>query len=178
MPHDPREIIAYIKIANTDGVYMDSNTYKPAGVTWTANTVVFGSTATVTANRTDDKQKEAEAAQWNQQNKMLPDDPDIPPALEKVVFMRSGNEWLNNIEIDFGGETYTDIEISFRNNAATRGDAQGTIQVFSFTGESFTGTDTMYVTLKRTGQFMMGMRLKDGGGNYYFFEMEWNGVGR
>ena len=175
-PTDIRDIISYIKIDSTIGEYKNSDTFKPSGETWNTNTVTYGTNASLKANRSDDNQMNAEATQWNTQSKSLPDDPDIPPALKKVAFIRSGEEWYTTIEIDFGGTTYTDIEISFRNNAATRGDAQGTIPVYSFTGTTWTGTKTLYVTLKHPGDFILGMRLIDDSSNYYFCEMEWIGV--
>ena len=136
---------------------MDSDTFKPTGITWQENTVTYGTSASCKANRTDDGQDVAEAEQWNTQNKMLPDDTDLPPALKNIAFLRGGDRWNNNIDIDFGGGTFSSVQLSFRNNAATRGDAQGTIPVYDWSGVSLTGTKTLTVTLNQPGDYLIGL---------------------
>jgi hypothetical protein len=83
-----------------------------------------------------------------------------------------------DVQFQFGGTTYTDIQLSFRDNAASSGDfsggSTGSIPVASFAG-NFTGAVDLKVVLKQFGRFSMMLVLKDNGsGNYSTFEMEWN----
>ncbi len=93
-----------------------------------------------------------------------------PPA--KVIFLRGGPAWEMSIPINFGGATYNDLQLSFRDNAGTRGDYAGTVPVIAFQG-LFTGAQTLSVTLKSPGRISMGLRSIDLSGNWSMFEMEW-----
>jgi hypothetical protein len=64
--------------------------------------------------------------------------------------------------------------LSFRDNAATRGDFAGTIPVISFTGMNYTGNTSLEVTLKQLGTVIMGLRAINAAGDYSMFEMEWH----
>jgi hypothetical protein len=68
--------------------------------------------------------------------------------------------------------TYTDVQLSFRDNAGTRGDMTGTIPAISFTG-SFTGVQKLSLTLKTIGVAVMRIRLIHSGGAYSMYESEW-----
>lgn len=122
---------------------------------------------------TDDLQKVADAQQWNFQHLTAKLDATVPPPLKKLLFLRGGVQWKNQITLTLGGATYNDLQLSFRDNAATRGDAQGTIPVISFTGGNLTGSITLEVVLKQFGRFKMGLRAIDGSSNNSMFEMDW-----
>lgn len=174
-PKDPMELITDAKLNSVQGVYLDSGTMlDPPGGTWTANTAQIGTAPVITANGTDSQQKVEDAVMWNFRHLTKSDNTAIAPALEKLIFLRAGRDWTNTIQIDFGGTTYTDIQLTFRNNSATRGDKQGTVPVISFTGSSWTGTQDLEVILLKPGLVQMGMRLIDNSSNWYYFEMEWN----
>ena len=68
---------------------------------------------------------------------------------------------------------YVNFELSYRDNAGTRGDAQGTVPVISFSGTSFTDPLVLYVTLKQVGHVSMGLRAIDNAGNWSMYESEW-----
>lgn len=115
-------------------------------------------------------QNVADADQWN--NRLTAKiDSTVAIPLRKVIFLRGGTSWKMRIPIDFGGSTYTDIQLSFRDNAATRGDAQGTWPVIQF-GGSFTGVCTLEVVIKTMGRVSIGLRAVTGG-TTSMFEMEW-----
>ena len=88
------------------------------------------------------------------------------------MFLRGGTQWINKIGINLGVATYNDLQLSFRDNGATRGDAQGTIPVISFTGGNWTGNILLEVVLKTFRHFSMGLRGYDGTHNS-MYEMEW-----
>ena len=93
----------------------------------------------------------------------------VADPVRKIWFMRGGILWYMQLDLDFGVSTYDDVQLSFRNNAATR----GTVPVISFS-DGFTGVKTLIVTLKMTGTFAMGLVSQaTGGGNSNMFEMEW-----
>jgi len=98
-----------------------------------------------------------------------------PPALNKVAFLRAGNEYQMEFDINLGGNSYTDLLLSFRDNAAVPGDfvsgGTGTIPVFKFSG-ILTGIKTMKISLLMPGTFVMGMKAVTGG-SHSMFEMEW-----
>ena len=83
---------------------------------------------------------------------------------------------MMTFSIALGAATYTDLQISFRDNAATPGQftgtGTGTIPAFLFTG-ALTGTVAMQVTLNMLGSFVMAISARDGSGNSSMFEMEW-----
>jgi hypothetical protein len=123
---------------------------------------------------TDNLQTVADADQWNFQHLTAKiGDGTIAPPLLKVIFLRTGTQWKNTIQLSLGGVTYNDLQLSFRDNAATRGDCRSTIPVISFTGGALTGTINLDVVLKTTGHFMIGLRAIDGSANKSMFEMEW-----
>lgn len=66
----------------------------------------------------------------------------------------------------------SNIQLSFRDNAGTRGDQSGTIPVISFTG-SFTGSKNLVLTLKQLGHVVMGLRAIDSLGAWSMYESEW-----
>ncbi len=121
-----------------------------------------------------------EANTWNGLHQMTVPTAQVPPAVQKIMFLKAGTAFINNVFLDFtGGATSTDIQLSIRDNAGTSGDFQnsgtGTIPVFSFPTTATYGTPgrNLQVTLLRTGRFNVGLRIIDNGGNYSLFEMEW-----
>lgn len=87
------------------------------------------------------------------------------------MFLRGGDEWTMEIPLDFGGSDVSAVQLSLRNNAATRGDAQGTVPVIAFSG-TVSGAQTLTVTLKEPGQVCIGL-YGEVGGQPTLFAMEW-----
>lgn len=96
----------------------------------------------------------------------------LTPPLKNVIFLRGGLQWQNEITLALGGSSYADIQLSYRDNAGTRGDLSGTIPVISWTG-SFTGTQVLKVTLNTVGRATIGIRLLHASGDYSMYESEW-----
>jgi len=87
--------------------------------------------------------------------------------------MKAGTQWSNNLPLVLGAGTYTELQLSFLDNAATRGDAQGTIPVIRWAG-SFTGVVPIDLVLKKSGRFTLGLLGVDNAGtpNYSMFEID------
>jgi hypothetical protein len=116
--------------------------------------------------------KVAEAAQWNFQNQSSNISTSIPIPLRQTVFLRAGNEWRMDIPLDFGASVFTDIQLSLRDNAGTKGDAQGTWPVIRWSN-AVTGIVTLSVTVVKTGSFAISLRLTDNVGNVSMYEATW-----
>lgn len=169
MPKNILELIANAKLNTTSGVFSSSTNFGNA--TWSANPFTIGGVPMCIALGSDNQQLVADADQWNFQHLTAKTDSSIAIPLRKLIFLRGGIEWSNRIPIDFGGSSYTDLQLSFRDNAATRGDAQGTWPVIQFTG-SFTGLCTLEVVLRKIARVSIGLRAVTGS-TTSMFEMEW-----
>jgi|SRR5581483_8531649 len=123
---------------------------------------------------TDTVQNIADASQWNFRHGTANLSTAIPPALSDVIFLRYGPGWQMTIPMNLGVLSYPDIQISFRNNAATTQGVRGTIPVISFNGRSYTGNVNLLLTLRCPGNFIMGVRAIDSRGNYFMYESVWD----
>lgn len=148
--------------------------YPPANIFgWNSSLISLQGLPSCMANGTDDLQKVADANQWNIQHQTAYLGSSVVPSLQNVIFLRSGNLWKMGIPLNFGSLSYPDVQISFRNDAGTRGDCQGTIPAISFTARQYTGNVGLILTLKKLGNFIMGLRVIDPRGNYYMYESTW-----
>ncbi len=177
-PADPRDLIGNAVIAGTTVQFLRSNTFTISTGSWIASPFALGPSAPVCAALgTDSLQCVEYANQWNFDHLTAKvGDSLMALPLLKVVFLRAGTQWKNIVRLNLGPATYNDLQLSYRDNAATRGDAQGTIPVISFTGGNLTGNIILEITLKRAGHFMMGLRGIDGSSNRSMYEMEWKVV--
>jgi hypothetical protein len=177
-PADPRDLIANAAIQGTTVQFTLSSTFTISSGSWIPSPFALGSSApTCAALGTDSFQCIEYANQWNFDHLTAKvGDALMALPLLKVIFLRAGTQWKNMVRLNLGGATYNDLQLSFRDNAATRGDSRGTIPVVSFTGGNLTGNITLEVTLERTGHFMMGLRAIDGSSNKSMYEMEWKVV--
>jgi hypothetical protein len=170
-PVEILDLVANASIASTVGTFANSSNYgSPAS--WASNSFTITTAPTCAALGFDSGDKVANAAQWNFQHQTanLLTTNAIP--LRKILYLRAGTQWEMSIPISLGGSTYTDIQLSFLNNAGTRGDAQGTVPVIQWTG-SFTGDVVLKVVLKVPGRFTIGLRAATGGGSTSMFDMGW-----
>jgi len=83
-----------------------------------------------------------------------------------------GTEWKMVLPINFGGQTYTDLQLSFLFNAATKGNCHEKIPVLSWTEGNYTGVINLGLTLRQHGQVRMGLRAIDNANNWSMFNME------
>jgi hypothetical protein len=166
------DLVKNATLGGVAGTFVNSTNYATAA---TASTVVLksGSIPMVTALETDNLLMVAEAAQWNFQHLTANQAGTLVPVLAKVIFLRFGS-YLNDIALDFGASTYPNVQLGYRDNAGTRGDAQATFPVVQFAG-SFTGTVHLQLTLNAPGRFFMGLRC-DTGAAASMYESEWISV--
>jgi hypothetical protein len=172
-PQNPQDIIANATLQATQGIYVNSSTFAtPSGAGTAATPISLASAPTVVALGTDNLLNVTNAADWMFSHLTANTSTDLARPLQKVIFLRGGVGWKNEINLDFGASTYTDVQLSFRDNAGTRGDMTGTIPAISFIG-SFTDVQKLSLTLKTTGVAVMGIRLIHSGGAYSMYESEW-----
>ena len=90
--------------------------------------------------------------------------------MRKLIFLRGGADWKMIIPLTFDS-AWTDVMFSFRNNAATRGDAQGTVPVIRLTN-TFSGAVDFEVVLNTFGHITVAL-VGQQDGQDTMFEMEW-----
>ncbi len=171
MPIDPATLIQNAVIGSTAGVPTNSTNFNNS--TWGTSTVGIksGSTPTCTALETTNAQMIANAAAWQFAALTNNASATLAPPLLKAIFFRGGPQWQMTLPLDFGATTYTNLQLSFLDNAGTRGDAQATVPVIQWAG-SFSGATTLLLTLKAFGQFTMGLRC-DTGSAVSMYESRW-----
>ena len=125
----------------------------------------------VTALGTDDKAKVEEASQWNFNHLTWDDSSAVPIPLRRTMFLRAGTEWKNTLYLTLPA-TITEAQLGFLNNAATRGDNQGSIPVIRISGNWVGSGIALDVVLRQTGSVRMGLWLENGS-TYYMFDMKW-----
>lgn len=176
-PVDPRILIANAIMGGVQGAFYRSTNFNVAA-TWVASPFALTGSVTCVALHSDDQLAVADAAQWTFAHQSDNTLASTPPPVRKLMFLRGGSEWEMDIPINLGGATYSDLQISFRNNATSAGDflsvvgGAGTIPVVIFSG-ALTGTVTLKVTLSQVGRYIMVISARDGAGNSSMFEMEW-----
>jgi hypothetical protein len=172
-PVDPRVLIANCEFGGIPGTFVRTQSFGASA--WIASPFAYAGVPKCESLHGDDLLAVAEAAQWTFQHQIINIAATNPPALSKVAFMRVGPDVQMVFDIDLGGSSYTDLLLSFRDNAAVPGDFvsgnTGTIPAIKFTG-SLTGQKTMKVSLKKLGTYVMGLKAVTGG-NHSLFEMEW-----
>ncbi|MBS1913713.1 MAG: hypothetical protein JST22_17125 [Bacteroidetes bacterium] len=171
-PRNPLDLIVNAKIGAAQGTFLNSTSYLTSG-TWYNSPLIVTGQATCSALGTDNQLLVADADQWNFQHQTVNLSSALPPPLQKLMFLRGGTQWQMSIPINFGGTTFTDIQLSFRDNAATRGDYSGTVPTISWTSVGFAGSTNLQISLSQTGRAAIGIRLIDNSGKYYMHEMEW-----
>jgi hypothetical protein len=143
---------------------------------WINDPFLLASAPTCSALGTDNDLMLANAMQWNFLHRTSVPSTTIAPPLNNLVYLRGGNLWMMTVPIQLGSLNYPDIQVSFRNNAGTRGGCQGTVPAVSFTARNYTGLIDLRVVLGRLGRYIMGIRAIDEFGNSYMYEMDWNVV--
>lgn len=171
-PVDPRILIANAQLGIIQGTFVRTSNFTAS--TWIATPFVLDGNISCASLHSDNALSVADAAQWNFSHQGANVAATNAPPLRKVIFLRGGTEWEMDIGIDFGVLNYTDLLLSFRDNAATPGDftgSGGTIPAIKFTGVT-TGVHILKVTLKMLGTFTMAIKALETTNNS-LFEMEW-----
>jgi hypothetical protein len=173
-PRNPLEMIANASLNGTVGALTNSTSY--ASETWADSGayVAINQKPAVTALGSDNGEKVADAAQWNFLHLTWNSDPGVPLPLQRTIFLRAGTDWNNRIYLTFGSLNINLVQLSFLNNAATRGDKQGTIPVIQFTGPTWTGSGiSLDVVIRQPTIVRMGLCLRTTASVFYMFDMEW-----
>jgi hypothetical protein len=169
-PKSPLDLIANASLGGNVGTLVQSTTFN--NETWAdvGTLVAINSKPTITTLGGDHLQNAADAQQWMFSHLTWNNSSTVPFPLRRTVFLRAGTGWTNRIVLTFPSGIQ-EAQLSFLNNAATRGDKQGTIPVIGFSG-TFTSPVALDIVLKQPGNVRMGLWLFNGT-NYYMFDMEW-----
>ncbi len=171
MPVNILDLVAMAQLGGMPGTFLNSTTFNTPPVAWTASGIAYSGEPLVAALATDSGLAINNANQYNFSHEQRNQSALLAPPLQKVIFARAGTEWENLITLALGGVTYTDLQLSFRDNAGTRGDAQGTIPVISWTG-SFTGNQQLGLVFKQRSQVSLMIRAINAASDWSAFEME------
>jgi len=177
-PRNPLDLIWLAQIydgANTDiGVFLNSSTYNTPPSSWlAASPFSYNGTPACVTNETTKPEKILEQSNWNFTHLTRNSSTLLAPPLRTMIFLRGGKEWTMNIPVNLGAGSYSDLELSFLENAGTRGDYLGTIPVISFTARAYTGSVTFKIISQQLGKVSMGLRAIDASGNWSMFAMDW-----
>ncbi|MCC7437580.1 MAG: hypothetical protein IT211_03695 [Armatimonadetes bacterium] len=165
MPVNILDLVAIAQLGGLPGVFLSSASFNTPPVAWTASGIAYSGEPVVAALATDSGLAINNANRYNFSHEQRNQSALLAPPLQKVIFARAGTEWENLITLAFGGVTYTDLQLSFRDNAGTRGDAQETIPVISWTG-SFTGNQQLGLVFKQPGQVSLMLRAINAAGDW------------
>ncbi len=172
-PQNPFELIADAYLNGSQGVFAYSETFiDPPGGSWIASPIIYSAEAVCIALESDNQQMNADANQWNFKHQTVNTAAALAPPMHKVIYLRGGRKWQMDVFLDLGTST-SDLQLSFRDNAGTRGDYAGTIPVITFPG-AHSGVVKLSLTLNHFGHIPMGLRMIDSGtSDWSMFEMEW-----
>ena len=150
-PHDPLGLIEYAEIRLMPGLFLNSSTFlipggasappvspplgpppPPPGTPWIASPFAYNGLPFCVANETDNQQMVSDAKQWNFLHQTADTSAYLALPLRKIIFLRGGSQWTNVIGLSLGGASYANLQLSFRDNATTRGDYAGTYPVIDF----------------------------------------------
>ena len=174
-PKNPFNVIAYADMDGTPGTFEYSDIFLNIGGGWVDTPIGVGADGVCKAWETDNIQKVGDALMWSQQHQVTNNASDLAPPLQKMMFLRGGTAWKMEIPLSFGVDIGI-LELSFLDNAGTRGDSQGTIPVLHFEAPGGTwtsGNHLLTVTLKRFGAFSMGLKSEAISGDHAMMEMDW-----
>ncbi len=177
-PRNPLDLIWLAQIndgTNQDvGVFMNSSTYSTPPSSWlAASPFSYNGIPSCLANDTTKPEKILEQTNWNFTHLTRNSSALLAPPLRSMIFLRGGKEWTMNIPLALGVGSYSDLQLSFLENAGTRGDYLGTIPVISFTARAYTGSVTLKIISQQMGKVSVGLRAIDASGNWSMFNMDW-----
>jgi hypothetical protein len=173
-PMNPMDLIANAQFGATQGAFLFSATYITPGGAWGTPTMAISAEATVATLASDSLVTAADAAQWNFSHQTVNVGAVVPPPLRRRVFLRAGTKWQNTIPLSIGPDIHNDFQLSFLDNAGTRGDYAGTVPVIWFNTSLSGSANSLVLTLRITGRVSVGLRsLNTNTGFYEMFEMDW-----
>lgn len=171
VPKSPFEVISYLELSGIIGDFEYSTDYLGTG--YVATPLSYSGIANIEAWESDNGQYVGEAMMWSQQHKMVNVASSVPAELQKMAFLRGGERWKNALEVNVGVDLDW-MQISFLENAGTRGDAQGAIPVIRVTGPILSGPQVLNVTTKNSGTVSIGIKTKaTASGDIAMWETDW-----
>ena len=174
-PKNPFDIIAYAELSGTIGQFEYSVDFLNPGGTWVATPVTVQDGGDCKARESDNQQKVGDAAMWSQQHQVTNAATDLAIPLRKMIFLRGGTAWQMRIPLNLAVGIES-LQLSFLDNAGTRGDSQATVPVLRFDpGVNYVpGSYVLTVTLKSFGTLSMGLKtIASGTGDQAMMEMDW-----
>ena len=173
MPIDPRSIILNTQLGAVQGTFVRSTNLLQSA--WGSNTISYNATGNSLATLDGtDATTSAYAAQWNATHQMVNVAANLPSSLNKIAFMKAGPYWDNQININFGGTSWLNAQLTFRDNIATSGQflngSTGSIPAYSF--GNISGLQLLHVTIAQPGIYSVIIVVLFSGA-WSTFEMEW-----
>ena len=170
VPKNPFDVIAFASLVGITGTFEYSSNFLGTNGTTSPLSLLDG--GDVQAWESDNLQMVGDAQMWTMQNKMVNVSTDVPPPLHRLAFVRGGTQWKNTLLLDVAtGLDY--IELSYLQNAGTRGDAQGTVPVIRFEGPIGAAASPLEITFKRKGLVSLGLKtVVTSSGDEAMFELD------
>ena len=164
-PKDPSELIAWAELdtgSTEEGLWTLSDNYnEPTSPSvWIGRTIDFSAVSTIETNHTDNQQMVFDAQAWNFAHQRTNSvGLNLPDPMQKIVFMRAGLQWVNILPLTLpASPQFTELQLSFLDNVATRGDNQGTVPVYKWsTTGPFATSATLKLVLKKPGRYQLGL---------------------
>ena len=172
MPRNPFDLIAMAKANGNTGVFKHVSDFidPPAG--WSSSPLSVDAAPTCSALELTNAQMVADADQWMFLHKTADLSTDLPPPLDKLLFLRGGTQWQMVLKFALS-EDISNLQLSFLDNAATRGEIGGTIPVIEFDA-TLSGIISLELTLKQMGDVSMGLRtITSAGSDWAMYESRW-----
>lgn len=171
-PRNPFDLIAMAMANGTTGELKHVSDFigPPSG--WSSSPLSVDSAPVCIALQGTDALMIADADQWMFMHKTADLSTDLAPPLDKLLFLRGGTQWQMNLSFALS-EDISNLQLSFLDNAATRGEIGGTIPVIEFDA-TFSGVITLKLTLKQMGDISMGLRtITSTGSDWAMYESRW-----
>lgn len=156
-PKSPFDIISYASLDVTAGTLLYSTDYINDGGAWVASPISVSGTNSLLSSWIPDDLGLAE--QWSMQNLMVNAATDLATPLRSLVFLRAGNRWRNYIELTFA-LACDYLEISFLDNAGTKGNDEGAVPVIRFDGPITNAAHILELDTKMPGEVLLGLRTQ------------------
>lgn len=190
-PADIRDLIANASFGGINGQYVRSTNFAtvtggpppvppppfgpgPGPSAWSTTPLSLSGSPQVFTLGTDNQLLVELAKQWNFSHLGANLSAGLSPLLANVIYLRAGEGWRMSIPLT-SSATLTDVQLSFRNNAASVGDftggSTGSIPAISFTG-SFSGPLPLVISLRKAGHAHLALRAIDSLGNFSMFGLE------
>ena len=158
-PKNPFDIISYAMLDASIGTLLYSSAYINDGGTWSSSPITVGAQSASPVSAWNGPDHSGDAAQWSMQHLTTNTASDLATPLRSLVFIRAGNLWRNDINLVFGAACNY-LEISFLDNAGTKGDDEGAVPVIRFDGPIAAATHQLSITTKMPGEVLLGLRTE------------------